>query len=84
MTHKEYIRHLLIERQNKVNKDYTKALDIRVKIFDELQDYTTPTRKKFLQDYDKKNNERIKQLENEFLLINETLKDYIIVKKNYN
>ena len=84
MTHKEYIRHLLIERQNKVNKDYSNALSIRVKIFDELQDYTTPTRKKFLQDYDKKNNERIKELENEFTLINEALKNYIIVKKNYD
>ena len=82
MTHREYIRHLLIERQNKINKDYKKSLNIRAKIFDELQDYTTPTRKKFFQDYDKKNNERIKELENEFTLINEALKDYIIVRKN--
>lgn len=76
MNKKDYLKRILRERHIKVLKEHQKAVENKVKIYDELNDKTnilTDKRYNFLQDFKKKNNTRIKDLENEYNLINDIL-----------
>ena len=79
MNKNDYIRHLLIDRQNKVSQEHSKALENKIIVYDQLNDndYKTQKRIDFLKSYDIKNNQKIKDLQEEFDLITELLKEYI-------
>lgn len=76
MNEKDYIRHLLIDRLNKVSRENTKANEKWLKASEELQDTTGETRKLFLKSIIEENNEKMNDTQKELNLITEILKNY--------
>lgn len=76
MSEKDYIRHLLIDRLNKVSRANTKASTIYLKASEELQDTTEDNRKLFLKSIIEENNEKMNDTQKELNLITAILKNY--------